>query len=104
MIDFNQIVGPLQEAILAWVATYELTVPVKDLSTLNNAEFFIAMLNRVKHFSFVEPTTYQSYENLSLGERIGRMKNVGRSMVRFWKEELLVEMGHLRLNYVEMCL
>jgi hypothetical protein len=53
MINFNQIVAPLELVIVQWVATYPLTTPIHTLHDLTNAEFFLHLLHRIKHFTFL---------------------------------------------------
>jgi len=54
MINFNQIVNPLEQTIVQWVADYPLHIKVHQLQDLTNAEFLIFMLKRIKHFNFTE--------------------------------------------------
>lgn len=102
MINFNQIVAPLELVILQWVATYPLTAPVHTLTQLTNAEFFLHQLTRIPHFSFLETPTYSLFTDLTLAERIARMKLVGRSMIHHLNSQLGIDTGQMDLNYVEM--
>jgi len=103
MINFNQIVAPLEQVIVQWVSTYHLTTPVLTLHDLTNGEFFIFMLGRIKHFTMIEDVCYTVFADLSISERISRMKLLGRSIMRYLNSELLIDTGELKLNFVEMC-
>lgn len=54
MINFNEIIGPIEQAIIKWIQRYPLTIPVHALQDLTNAELFIFFLKKVPYFQFAE--------------------------------------------------
>lgn len=102
MINFNDIIRPIEQAIVAWTQRYQLTAKVESLQDLTNGEFFILMLRRVDCFQLIETSGF-SFVQIGLGERIGRMRMIGRSIARHYKCEMMKDIGDAHFNYVEMC-
>ena len=102
MINFNDIIRPIEQAIVAWTQRYQLTAKVESLQDLTNGEFFILMLRRVDCFQLIETSGF-SFVQIGLGERIGRMRMIGRSIARHYKCEMMKDIGDSHFNYVEMC-
>jgi hypothetical protein len=53
MINFHEIIEPIEQAIISWTQCSALTAPVKILQDLTNAEVFIFFLSKVHFFQFV---------------------------------------------------
>ncbi len=51
----------------------------------------------------VEPCNFSSYVGLSVGEKIGRMKVIGRSIIKYYRCELMKDLASPSFNYVGMC-
>lgn len=81
---------------------YQLTVKVESLQDLTNGEFFIMMLRRVECFQLIETSGF-GFAQIGLGDRIGRMRMIGRSIARHYKCEMMKDIGDAHFNYVEMC-
>lgn len=67
MINFNEIIGPIELAIIKWIQHNPLTAPVNALEDLTNAEHFIFFLKKVPYFQFAEQCTYTNFNELPLG-------------------------------------
>lgn len=52
MINFNEIIGPIEKAIVRWTQHYPLASPVKSIEDLTNGEVFIYFLRKVTYFQF----------------------------------------------------
>ena len=61
------------------------------------------MLTRVDGFKWMEAVEWPGYQELPTGEKVKRMRMVGRSLTKFYQEELGLSLDKLAFNYIEMC-
>lgn len=61
------------------------------------------MLERVEAFQWIEREQWVSFKELSTGEKVKRMRIVGRSITRYYQSKLDLSLDSLAFNYIEMC-